>query len=281
MFETVAIIGVGLIGGSFARAIRSAGFTGRILGVSSTATLREALELGVIDEGVELQEAALRADLIYLAQPIRVILRTLPLLANCVRPDALITDAGSTKARIVAEASASLPRTRFLGGHPMAGKESRGVGAADPDLFRGRAYLLTPESPEQMQTGGVKEFLQLLEGIGAKVYVVSAETHDRLVAFTSHLPQLASTALGATLAGSLTPEELSASGPGLRDMTRLAMSSYEIWSDILASNQTAIEKVLESYIAVLQEMRRNLLGNPTSEAFRNAKEFSRHLRQSM
>src|SRR5260221_13984256 len=126
----VAIAGVGLIGGSFALALRKAGFGGRILGVSSERTIVEALRLGVIDEGVTLERAESEADLIYLAQPILQILDVLTRLKP--KPGALVTDAGSTKARITAVAESHLKDCQFVGGHPMAGKETRGVAAADP-----------------------------------------------------------------------------------------------------------------------------------------------------
>src|SRR5438270_3074666 len=142
--NTVAIFGVGLIGGSFALALRKAGFSGRILGVSSPETLRRALDLHVIDEGVAAEAAARSADLIYLAQPILRIIDSLPQLEAAARPGALITDAGSTKKTIVDRASEVISRCQFLGGHPMAGRERRGVEAAEADLFRGRPYVLTP-----------------------------------------------------------------------------------------------------------------------------------------
>ena len=131
--KTVAIAGVGLIGGSFALALRKAGFKGRIVGVSSAATIDKAFALGVIDEALPLAEAAADADLVYLSQPISRIIETLGVLDT----DALVTDAGSTKA-VICETARKLKRGRFVGGHPMAGKESRGVEQADADLFRGR-----------------------------------------------------------------------------------------------------------------------------------------------
>src|ERR1700730_14951178 len=142
--ETVAIFGVGLIGGSFALALKKAGFKGAIVGVSSPATIEAPRACGAIDEALPSEEAARQADLIYLAQPISRILETLPRLNPWVRPDALVTDAGSTKGAIVALASKMLTGAPFLGGHPLGGKEQRGVEHADPDLFRSRHYVLTP-----------------------------------------------------------------------------------------------------------------------------------------
>ena len=138
--HSVGIVGVGLIGGSFGMALRKAGFGGAILGVSSARSVAEGIERGAIDCGATLEEAAETCDLLFLAQPISGIIETLRKLDPLVRPDALVTDAGSTKQTIVDEAKRSLHRCAFLGGHPMAGKELRGVGAADADLFQiGRA----------------------------------------------------------------------------------------------------------------------------------------------
>ena len=127
----------------------------------------------------------------------------------------------------------------------MAGKEKRGASAADADLFRGRTWILTPDDPEELRTSAALEFREWLERIGARVLTLDADEHDRVVSLTSHLAQLASTALAATVADKLgEPARLGAAGPGLEDMTRLALSSYEIWRDILATNSDHIERAL-------------------------------------
>jgi len=185
--KTVAIVGVGLIGGSFALALRKAGFQGRIIGVSSPATIDKAFSRGAIDEALPLAEAAAAADLVYLSQPISRIIETLKVLDT----DALVTDAGSTKA-VICETARELKRGRFVGGHPMAGKESRGVEQADADLFRGRPYVLTSREPE---------LENWIDRIGARLVLLEPAEHDRQVAFVSHLPQLLSTALASVLAG--------------------------------------------------------------------------------
>src|SRR5580700_10274990 len=143
--KSAAIIGVGLIGGSFGLALRKAGFKGAILGVSSARSIEEAVEREAIDRGASLEEAAGVCDLLFLSQPISGILETLRKLDPLVRPETLVTDAGSTKQAIVDEAKRSLHRCTFLGGHPMAGKEQRGAGAADADLFRGRPWVFTSD----------------------------------------------------------------------------------------------------------------------------------------
>jgi prephenate dehydrogenase len=273
--RTVAIAGVGLIGGSFALALRRAGFDGRVLGVSSERTIREALSLSVIDEGVPLAEAAARADLIYLAQPIARILETIPALGPLLRPGCLVTDAGSTKRRIVEEFSRSLPRGQFLGGHPMAGKETRGVAAAEEALFEGRTYVLTPVDEAQLETPAAREFRSWLDRIGAVTLVMDAGVHDRTVALTSHLPQLASTALAAMLAQRLEENLRRAAGPGLVDMTRLAMSPYDVWRDILETNSGPVGEALEAYVEALETLRSDL-----KDRFASAGDFAAALRRT-
>jgi prephenate dehydrogenase len=252
--ETIAIFGVGLIGGSFALAIRKAGFRGRIIGVSSDQTIRAALDRHVIDQALPANQAAAQADLLYLAQPIHKIADSLAELDAWVRPGALITDAGSTKKLIVDRASQVISRARFLGGHPMAGRERRGVEAAEADLFQGRPYVLTPRSPDDLDHAAAREFLHWIPRIGSFPVFLGPEEHDQTVALTSHLPQLASTALAAVLADR--PElQTRVSGPALLDSTRLALSSFDIWGDIFDTNRDAIRLALESYIAKLEEFR--------------------------
>jgi prephenate dehydrogenase len=277
--QTVVIAGVGLIGGSFALALRQAGFEGRILGVSSPQTIREALRLGVIDEGLPLEQAAPQADLVYLAQPIGRILDTLHHLDPLVKPDALVTDAGSTKGQIVATAHRYLRRCAFLGGHPMAGKESRGVAAADAALFAGRTYVLTPTARAELETPPARELWRWIERIGARPVVIGPDEHDRVVSLTSHLPQLASTALAAVVADGIEfDEQLAISGPGLIDSTRLALSAYELWRDILATNADAIEQALGAYIARLEHLRENLRSRQLQEEFTAAATLAQRLR---
>lgn len=276
--EVVAIVGVGLIGGSFALALRRAGFRGRILGVSSPATVEKALRQGVIDEPASLEQAARRSDLIYLSQPIRRILDTIAELAEAVRPEALVTDAGSTKAEICRAAGRHLRGARFLGGHPMAGKESRGVAEAEPDLFRDRTYVLTPTRPEDLDWPQAVEFVDWIRRIGARPVVLGAEEHDRLVAFTSHLPQLASTALAAMLEARGQPKRLEeVAGPGLRDMTRLALSHFDIWRDILETNAEAVQAALDAYIRELEAIRASF-GENLEDEFERGAHFARRLR---
>jgi prephenate dehydrogenase len=280
--NSVAIVGVGLIGGSFALALRKAGFAGPILGVSSPATLERALALGVISEGLPLADAVSRADLVYLSQPIAQIIEVLPEIERYASPGTLITDAGSTKRQIVEQAARTFSRAQFLGGHPMAGKESRGVDSADADLFRNHSYILTPQSAECLGTDAARNFCEVILNIGARLVVIDAETHDRMVALTSHLPQLASTALASLLAKQNKSKDtlFTVAGPGLRDQTRLAMSSFDVWSDILKTNRDGLVEALDGFIDELVQIR-SLVGSPEmGKVFTSAETFARRLRQS-
>ena len=269
----IAIVGVGLIGGSFALALRQAGYSGKIIGVSSSATTRTALARGVIDEALPLDAAASQADLIYLAQPIEKILETLDVIDALVRPGTLITDAGSTKQAIVERAAQKIRRGRFVGGHPMAGKETRGVEAAEATLFRGRPYVLTSADAE---------LEAWIDKIGAKLVRLDPAEHDRWVALVSHLPQLISTALASLIDDA--PETARVAGPAAADLTRLALSPYDVWRDIFSTNAAAIDGALGAFIARLEELRVALRepqsGAGLKNAFERAAQAASRLRQS-
>ena len=267
--RSAAIVGTGLIGGSFGLALRKAGFQGPIVGVSSSRSIDEAVARGAVDRGVSLEEACAEADLIFLSQPISGILETIPKLNPLVRSGTLVTDAGSTKKTIVEEAARSLTRCAFLGGHPMAGKESRGAAAADPDLFRDRPWVLTAELDHPVARV-LRKWIALF---GSREVMLDAAAHDSLVAWSSHLPQLASTALAAVLSDRA-PDAARVAGPGLLDMTRLAMSSYDLWRDILATNKEAIDVALDDYIEMLQRMRADY-----EASFAKAGDFATALRK--
>jgi prephenate dehydrogenase len=230
--------------------------------------------VGAIDRGVALEEAASASDLIYLSQPIAQILTTLERLGPMLRPECLVTDAGSTKALIVRKAQQFLPAGTFLGGHPMAGKEQRGAHAAEPGLFRGRPYVVT-----QSAHPNAKAFLELLTRFGAELIEMSPEEHDRTVALTSHLPQLLSTVLAATLEREKDVQTDRVFGPGLVDMTRLAMSSPEVWASVLDTNLAEVESALERFEITLRELRKRLREGQLTELFLDAGAFARQIRQ--
>ena len=214
-----------------------------------------------------MRDAAAQSDLIYLSQPIERILQTLAEIDPWVFPGTLITDAGSTKSAIVECAAKRVKRGRFIGGHPMAGKQSRGVAEADADLFHRRPYVLTSSDAE---------LEQWIRRIGARVVMMDPSEHDRLVALTSHLPQLISTALAASIAEE--PDAARVAGPAAIDMTRLAMSPYDIWRDIFLTNGPAIDRVLESFIAKLEELRQTIGDPEMCREFERAAEGAHALR---
>lgn len=276
VMKTVAVVGVGLIGGSFGLALRQAGFEGDLLGVSSPPALEAGLRCGAIDRAASLEEAASSADLIYLAQPVDRIIDTLALLGPLTRPDCLITDAGSTKAVIVRKASQSIQSATFLGGHPMAGKEQRGVDAAEANLFRGRPYVLTPNTaPTSLST----EFVEWLHRIGANVIEMTPAEHDRIVAFTSHLPQLLSTALAGTLAAQTADGIPQVFGPGLLDMTRLALSTPDLWASILATNKEEVALSVDLFVAYLRSLKEAMATDDLPSFFERGAAFSSIIRK--
>ncbi|MBZ5625625.1 MAG: prephenate dehydrogenase/arogenate dehydrogenase family protein [Acidobacteriia bacterium] len=281
--KSVAIVGTGLIGASFGLALRQAGFDGPIHGVSSERAVADAVAAGAIDRGAPLAEAVAQADLIFLSQTIGRILDTIRHLDPLVRPGALVTDAGSTKCEIVDLARRSVRRCQFLGGHPMAGKEKRGAAEAHGGLFRGRTWVLTPDEPSELETPVAGTFRSWLDRIGARIMVMDADEHDRVVALTSHLPQLASTALGATVGDGLggSPRWLQVAGAGLEDMTRLALGSYDLWRDILATNTEHIERALAVYIQKLEHMRENLRTRQLQEEFERGALLAGRIRRTV
>jgi prephenate dehydrogenase len=267
-----------LIGASFGLALRRAGFDGEILGVSSPRAVENATAAGAIDRGAPLADAVAQADLVFLSSTIGRILDTIHHLDPLVRLGALVTDAGSTKCEIVDIARENLRRCQFLGGHPMAGKETRGAASAEPALFENRTWVLTPDEPAELETPAAREFRGWLERIGARVAVLDCDEHDRVVSVTSHLPQLASTALAAVASG---VRRLEVSGSGLADMTRLAASSYDLWRDILATNSDHIDRALASYIQELEHIRENLRTRELQQEFERGAALAARLRRTV
>ena len=277
--DNVVIVGTGLIGASFGLALRKAGYKGTITGVSSARAIADAMAVGAIDGGASLEEAVPEAHLVFLSQTIGRIMDTIRHLDPLLQPGTLVTDAGSTKCEIVDLARQCITRVQFLGGHPMAGKETRGAAAADGELFRNRTWILTPDDKEELRTSCALEFRMWLNKIGARVLTLDADEHDRVVSLTSHLAQLASTALAATVADKLGgPPRLEAAGPGLEDMTRLALGSYEIWRDILATNSDHIDRALGVYIQELEHVRENLRTRQLQQEFERGREFAARIR---
>ena len=290
----ITIIGTGLIGGSFALAARAAGFTGRIVGSDRAEVLERAQAMGAVDACyTQALEACRGSQLVMLATPVGAIVDLLEKLGPMLPPDVLITDVGSTKAEIVARARSVFgvaAGERFLGGHPMAGKEHSGVEHASADLFRGAAWILTPEAPPSSSQSGARslppvggtvanEFFTLLEKIGARVMIMEAAAQDRLCAWVSHLPQMISAALAATLMDEFEPngglDNVNAvGGRALREMTRIAASPYSMWRDIALTNTTQIEQALQQLEQRLAHLRENLRTPELRAEFERANGFA-------
>lgn len=277
--ETIGIVGLGLIGGSFGLAVRKAGFSGEVLGVSEPTYANIAREMGAVTSLASLDEICGRADLIYLAQPVAGILNTLAQIGPALREHCLLTDSGSTKRVICDQAVRFVKQAAFLGGHPMAGKEKRGIEQAEAELFRGRTYILTPfhEHVVYLQD----EFTRLLREMGAIPVTLTALEHDQTVAFTSHLPQLLSTALAGTLSEEYAGDIPAVFGPGLLDMTRLAVSSSDLWASIIETNYDEITGALQAFEDQLRALKVAVQSRGLPSAFAHASTFAHALRNSL
>ncbi len=273
-FHQVVIAGTGLMGGSWGLALKASGFGGRIIGCDRPEVLKRALELGAVDEGrPELSEAARDADLVILAAPVRVILEQLPRVNAAAPARALVTDTGSTKRAVLERAREVFAgEPLFLGGHPLAGKEISGIEHASATLFRGSRYVLTPIELHQLQDKRVKAFRALVENVGARPFVIDAESHDRALAFLSHLPQLLSTGLASLIADEdgRAPIPLGLASAGFRDVTRLAESPYSVWRDVCLTNGDNLKPALESLIRKLEGMKQHLEDGGLEQEFDHA-----------
>ena len=277
----LAVLGTGLIGGSFALAVRQALPGIRIAGWDKPSVLERALELGVVDEvAPELPDAVKDADLIYIALPVGLAIERLPEIARHVPTHALVTDACSTKRAICATAEKCFPESVvFLGGHPMAGSEVSGIDGADATLFQGAKYALVGAedgsiSREQMgreeqADARIANFVRLIEAIGARPMWIDAATHDRAAAFVSHLPQLVSVALANVTreATDQTGLPLTLAGRGLRDALRLAGSPYSVWRDIVLTNTDNLDMALDRLTQAIEHLRAHLRQRELEEEF--------------
>lgn len=275
----ITIIGVGLIGGSLALALKKHGFAGRIVGCDRAAVLAQARDLGAIDAAVEDAILACQnSDVVVLATPVGAILDMVERLGPLLPPETLLTDVGSTKSALVARAHnifGDRARERFLAGHPMAGKEHSGIGHADAGLFAGAVWLFTPVAGQDIRRGRAGDFVPWIERIGAHVLEMDAERHDRLCAWISHLPQMVSTALAATLQEEFgnAAEVEAIGGRALREMTRLAHSPYSMWRDIALTNTANIQEAILRLEQRLAHLRENLRTRELETEFDIARRF--------
>lgn len=257
----LAVIGVGLIGGSFARAARAAGKVSLIVGFDSHSDgLRRALELGVIDQRAEsAAQAVAGADLVVIAIPIGSMREVLREIAPHLPVDAIVTDVGSTKADVIECARDQLGAAfaRFVAAHPIAGSEQSGVEHSDTALFLDRLCVTTPVA--QTEVGALQRVEALWSAIGCRIERMTAEEHDRVMAAVSHLPHLLAFALVAQIAGqSDASRKFALAGPGFRDFTRIAGSDASMWSEICVSNRVAIGQQLRAHRELLEELQRAL-----------------------
>ncbi len=272
----VTIFGTGLVGGSFALGMRKHGFTGRIVGCDRPAVLERATMRGAIEAGYHHPFEAIRgSQLVLLAAPVAGIVDLVTRLGPATSADTLLTDVGSTKQQIVACAKKVFGAQigqRFLGGHPMAGKEQSGVDFADATLFQGSAWFVTPARGQNLDQGICGELLYWIEKMGARVARIDPEEHDLLCAWISHLPQMISTALAAAMVEEYGPDAplLEAGGRALREMTRISGSPYSMWRDIAITNKKNLQHVLLKLEQRLAHIRENLDTGQLAQEFEEA-----------
>ena len=280
-FRRVAVIGTGLIGGSFALALRGQFPEISVVGYDFADAVELARAQGAVDEtATDIPSAVRGADLVYVALPIGATIEALGALAASAEPFALITDASSTKALVSRAAQAQFrSEARFLGGHPMAGKERSGVENADARLFRGAPYALI--AAENDPDPRVRDFARLLLAIGARPVWCDAETHDWAVGIVSHLPQLVSVALARVVQDETdeTGLPVALAGQGLQDTLRLAGSPYGVWRDILLTNKDNISRALDRLEQAVDHLRTSLATKELEQEFQAANELYKLLRK--
>jgi prephenate dehydrogenase len=247
VFDTIAIIGVGLLGGSFGMDMRARGLARRVIGITrSPRTAGEIVACGAADEASTSMEAIRDAGLVVLAAPVRAIIAAMPDVARHAAPGAVVTDMGSTKTEIV-QAGESALGARFVGGHPMAGSHTSGVSAARRDLFVGATWVVTPT--DTTDPVAADRVVQLAAALGAHAVELDVLTHDRVAAAVSHMPHVVACALAQSIGRLANGDgrfgDLAAGG--LRDMTRLAASPASVWTDILSTNRANTITALRAF----------------------------------
>jgi prephenate dehydrogenase len=278
---TLVVIGVGLIGGSFALALRQAGLTKRVIGVGRTReNLETALRLGIIDEAIADAAAAVRnADLVLIAAPVAQVPELLVQIAPALGGKTVVTDAGSTKQDVIAHARRFLGErfNRFVPAHPIAGTEKSGAAAAFPDLYRERNVILTLEA--DIDADAVALVRGAWQACGAQVVELDAAHHDAIFAAVSHLPHVVAFTLVNMLARRPDARTLLGfSGGGLRDTVRIAGSSPEMWRDICIANRDALLPLIDDYMKEL-ELARGVIENGDGDALETLFERARDARR--
>jgi prephenate dehydrogenase len=253
--DTLAIVGVGLIGGSIGLAVRQRGLARRVLGVGHRqASMDRALARGAVDEiFFDHLEAVPKADVAVFCTPVDLIAEQILSAAPACRPGILLTDAGSTKAALVRNIQGRLPpQVHFVGSHPLAGSEKRGPEHADGNLFEGRLTVVTKTA--ETDTAALDGIVEFWQSLGSRVMVMDPEAHDRSLALTSHMPHLVASALVSIL----TPELAALTATGFRDTTRIAAGDPALWTGILLQNRESLLAGLDLLGVSLAQFRRAL-----------------------
>ena len=274
-FERIAIVGFGLIGASIALAARERWPSALLIGVDRKDVIETAMRMHAADVGGDDLVMAADADLIILAAPVLANIRILSELHVHVPAEAVVTDVGSTKQRIAAAASALPARLSFIGGHPLAGAAIGGLDAARADLFADRPWILTPAG----HPIAAEKLSSFIDGLGARVHLMTPAAHDSVVAYLSHLPQLTASALMHLVGERAGLEGLSLAGRGLSDTTRLASSPVDIWRDIIATNQDNIARAIDELVDILLQLKAGARGgtDPLGTTFDSAAHWKRVL----
>lgn len=265
--KKVSIIGMGLIGGSIALSLARRPDLYQLMGFDVSAPKKTRVGR-VIQEWARSPQEALQADVVILALPVTEIVRFLKKYRKNFRPGSIVTDVGSTKREICATAWQVLdPSVVFIGGHPLAGKAQSGAEVAEADLFAGKPFVLVPGR----NSDGIDELEKILSILGAGCWFCDAETHDQLLAFTSHLPQMTSIALTLAVAQAIQTQGPVLHGPALREMTRLAESDPRMWQDIVKTNGDHLEDAMDDLISELKKLKQTLKRGNLTQKFKAAK----------
>ncbi|MDD4895052.1 MAG: prephenate dehydrogenase/arogenate dehydrogenase family protein [Candidatus Omnitrophica bacterium] len=239
-FNKVAIIGTGLIGGSMALAMKKKGIARQVIGVSRhKSSLAQARRNRVIDKGSQDLSIIKGADLVVLATPVNTILKLSPVITKFINKNTIVTDVGSTKKEIVSRLNRIFPN--YIGSHPLAGSEKRGVKNAQGDIFKNSICILTPAKNTSMKA--LRKIKIMWGRLGAKVLLLSPDIHDETLSFVSHLPH----AVAFSLIGAIPDKHLKFGATGLKDTTRIALSDSTLWADIFLSNRKNMLKAIKSF----------------------------------
>lgn len=280
-FHEIAIIGMGLIGGSLALALKKSGYGGKIIGYDlSKEALVEAKAIGAIDFAYEDPNKAIKnADLIVMAVPVGYYKQVFQEIAAYLPKDVVITDVGSVKGYVEALVDQHLPTDiQFLGGHPMAGSEKGGIKAATPFLYENAYYFLTPNGNTSRNT--IEKVENLVKAIGAYPVIVEAHEHDKIVAQISHIPHLAAVMLASLLEKRNSTSYISFVGGGFRDTTRIAAGNPNMWKDIFFFNKGEVLEGIKALEGLLQDFKNKLLEEKQEEVL-EALEKAKNIRDSI